>query len=81
MPPADENQAAAAQGLDPLEEMMKFADDAANADGSFDLARQSSIYHAKSMVMSIADEEGQKKNLIEEQKTAITEKLEQVFAM
>jgi len=47
MSPADQ-----AQGLDPLEEMMKFANDAANEDksGSFNLARQSSIHHAKSMV-------------------------------
>ena len=54
---------------------MKFADDAAR-DGSFDLARQSSIFHAKSMVMSIADEEEQKKKLVEEQKTEITGKLD-----
>lgn len=52
---------------DPLEEMLKMAEEAAqNQDGSFDLARQSSIYCAKQMVMSIAEEEEQKKKLVEE---------------
>ena len=62
--------------------MMKFADEAAaDNNGSFDLARQSSIYCAKSMVQSIAEEEEQKKKLVEEQKTEITGKLDQVFEM
>lgn len=61
---------------------MKFADEAAaDGNGSFDLARQSSIFAAKSMVQSIAEEEEQKKKLVEEQKTEITEKLDQVFEM
>ena len=47
--------------------MMKFADEAAaDGNGSFDLARQSSIFAAKSMVQSIAEEEEQKKKLVEE---------------
>ena len=69
------------KGLDPLEEMMQFANDAEQDGGPPDLYRQSSIYNAKSMVMSIAAEEEQKKSLIDEQSIEITEKLEQVFTM
>lgn len=42
-------QPGAGAAMDPLEEMMKFAEDAEanNGNGMPDLARQSSIYHAK----------------------------------
>ena len=39
------------------------------------------MFHAKKMVQSIADEEEEKKKLVEDQKTVITEKLEQVMTM
>lgn len=39
------------------------------------------MFHAKKMVQSIAEEEEEKKKLVEDQKTVITEKLEQVMTM
>lgn len=60
--------------------MMKAAEEN-QSNGSFNLARQQSFYQAKAQALTLEEEEAQKVALIDEQKTVVNSKLEELYIL